>query len=132
MRTKLFLSLLVGLFISVGVSAKNPETTTLSNIETTATGSIKEFTTFTKDTNEPIQRSLYKYDLSGNIQEKTVYAWADKKGWIGVQKLEYSYHNDNFDKPASLTYTKWDAKTNNWSNKSKVVTYNNNGTSNAN
>lgn len=124
MRTKLFLSLLVGLFISVGISAKNPETTTFSNIKTTATGSIKEFTTFTKDTNTPVQRSLYTYDLSGNIQEKTVYAWNENNGWVGVQKLEYSYNDADKDKPSALTYTKWDTKTNNWSNKSKTVTYN--------
>lgn len=131
MRTKIFLSLLIGLFITVGVSAKNPETTTFSNIETTASGSIKEFTTFTKDTNEPVQRSLYKYDLAGNIQEKVVYGWVNKRGWIGVQKLEYNYANGNSDKPTELIYTKWDTNTNDWSNKTKKVkyTYNEDGTS---
>lgn len=126
MRTKLFLSLLIGLFITVGVSAKNPETTTFSNIETTASGSIKEFTTFTKDTNQPVQRSLYKYDLAGNIQEKVVYGWIDKKGWVGIQKLEYAYENESADKPSQLIYTKWDARTNDWSNKTKKVTYSHN------
>lgn len=126
MRTKLFLSLLIGLFITVGVSAKDPVTTTFSNIEMTASGSIKEFTTFTKDTNQPVQRSLYKYDLAGNIQEKIVYGWVDNKGWIGIQKLEYTYENENADKPSQLLYTKWDVRTNDWSNKTKKVTYSHN------
>lgn len=123
MKAKLILSVLLGLFMSLSISAENPETTTFSNVKNTATGSVKEFTTFTKDNNTPVQRSLYSYDLAGNIQEKTVYAWDKKNGWIGVQKLEYSYENASQDKPSALTYTKWDAKANDWSSKSKKVTY---------
>lgn len=127
MKAKLFLSLVVGLFITVGLSAKNPETTTFSNVEVTATGSIKEFTTFTTETNEPVLRSTYKYDLAGNIQEKIVYSWKGNKGWVGTQKLEYAYNESNPSKPSSLTFTKWDEKTNNWSTKSKKVEYDNDG-----
>lgn len=124
MRTKVFLSVLVGLFVTLSISAKNPETTTFSNVEVTATGSIKEFTTFATETNQPMQRSVYKYDLQGNIQEKVVYTWNGDKGWTGVQKLEYAYDNPNVDKPTSLTHTKWDDKTNNWSKHTRVVAYN--------
>lgn len=123
MKAKFYLLLLVGLFFAVHTSAKKPETTTLSNVEVTANGTIKELTTFATDTSEPIQRSVYKYDLSGNIQEKVTYEWDGFNGWVGLQKMEYAYDNVNSDKPASLTFTKWDSKRNDWSKDSKVVSY---------
>lgn len=123
MKTRFYLLLLIGLFFAVNLSAKKPETTTLSNVEVTANGTIKELTTFATETNEPMQRSVYKYDLSGNILEKVTYKWNGSNGWLGLQKMEYAYDEQNSDKPASLTFAKWDNKKNDWSKDVKIVTY---------
>lgn len=123
MKTRNFLLLVIGLFFAVNISAKKPETTTLSNVEVTASGTIKELTTFATETDEPMQRSVYKYDLSGNILEKITYKWAGSKGWEGLQKMEYSYNEENTDKPVSLTFAKWNTKNNDWSKDVKVVRY---------
>ena len=73
MKTKLSFLFLVGMLFSISIFASDPETTTYSNIQNTETGSIKEFTTFRANSTEPIQKSTYRYDLAGNIQEKVVY-----------------------------------------------------------
>ena len=49
------------------------------------------------------------------MQEKATYEWDGAKGWIGVQKYEYSYDKNN--QPTAPTLYKWDNKSSNWSKK---------------
>lgn len=123
MKTKLLSALLVGMLFTVSIFANDPETTTYSNIQNTETGSVKEFTTFSKSTNEPMQKSTYRYDLAGNIQEKVVYKWNGDKGWVGAQKLEYKYNETATDRPVGINFSEWDSKKNDWTAKQKSITF---------
>lgn len=123
MKAKVLFSFLVSVFFVVGVYAKAPETTTFSNIQNTENGSLKEFTTFKTNTSEPVQKSTYKYDLTGNILEKVVYVWTADKGWLGSQKLEYTYGEEYPDKPKTLSFREWNKQKSDWSEKQKVIMY---------
>lgn len=123
MKTKLSIALLVSMLFSISIFASDPETTTYSNVQNTENGSIKEFTTFRANSNEPVQKSTYKYDLAGNIQEKTVYKWNGDKGWVGSQKLEYEYDEASPNKPVAMSFAEWDNKKNDWTAKQKHITF---------
>lgn len=123
MKTKLSIALLVSMLFSISIFASDPETTTYSNVQNTETGSIKEFTTFRANSNEPVQKSTYRYDLAGNIQEKTVYKWNGDKGWVGTQKLEYEYDETSPNKPIAMNFSEWDGKKNDWTAKQKQITF---------
>ena len=113
MKAKNLLSLLAVLFLSACIYANGGRSTVVySNIDNCATGCVKEFMTCDKDTNKPLSKNVYKYDPNGRMLEKTTYRWSDKNGWEGVQKLEYSYGQDN--QPQTPCLKKWDKKNSNW------------------
>ena len=103
------------LFLSLSIYANDPETLMFSNIETTETGCVKEFLLCDKNTNAPLTKTVYNYDATGRMQEKATYEWDGAKGWIGVQKYEYSYDKNN--QPTAPTLYKWDNRSSNWSKK---------------
>lgn len=113
MRAKKLLSLLAVLFLSAGIYANGGRSTIVySNIDDCATGCVKEFLTCDVVTNAPLSKSVYKYDASGRMFEKSTYKWNGNDGWVGVQKYEYSYDQDN--KPTTHLFNKWDKKKNDW------------------
>lgn len=119
---KIFI-ILASSFLCVSIFASNPLTVSYSNVENTSNGMIKENTVFSKETNEPKKRSIFKYDLDGNIQEKIVYQWGGKsKGWVADQKLTYTYGKDK-STPQYLSLTKWDNKAKSWSSDAKMIDY---------
>lgn len=123
MKTRIVTLLVIGFFTCMSIAAKDPVITTYSNTETTEFGTMKEFTSFNVETQEPEKRTVYNYDFDGNITEKTIYVWGGKNnGWIGAQRLQYTYGDDKT-KPLTLTFTVWDSKLNTWSNKSQIVNY---------
>lgn len=119
MKTKLSFLFLVSMLFSISIFASDPETTTYSNIQNTETGSIKEFTTFRANSTVPVQKSTYRYDLAGNIQEKVVYKWDLDQGWIGAQKLEYEYDQTSPNKPIAMNFSEWDARKKDWKTKQR-------------
>lgn len=123
MKTRIVTLLVIGFFTCMSIVAKDPVITTYSNTETTEFGTMKEFTSFNVESQEPEKRTVYNYDFDGNITEKTIYVWGGKNnGWIGAQRLQYTYGDDKT-KPLTLTFTVWDSKLNTWSNKSQIVNY---------
>lgn len=117
--------LVVSIVISLSTIANNPVTATYSNVENTINGTIKEYTLFRLDTNEPTKKSVYKYDIDGNVQERIIYLWKGKdKGWKENEKLTYVYGEDK-STPVSLSLTQWDNKTKDWSSKSQTMDYSN-------
>lgn len=123
MKTTRFISVLVCLFISFNVMAikNSPNVKILSNIEKTDAGHTKVLTSYNETTSTPISQTSYKYDNQGNILEKTIYRWNGNGSWTGSQKLEYKY-NDNSE-PTIVILTKWDNKTQTWSEKSEQMNY---------
>lgn len=113
MKAKKILSLLAIMFLSASVYANNGRSTIVySNIDNCATGCVKEFMTCDKDTNKPLMKNVYVYDSNGRMLEKTIYKWTDNTGWVGVQKLEYSYDQSNQScKPCLM---KWCKKEKGW------------------
>lgn len=112
MRAKNFLSLFIALFFTVGIYASNPETITLSNIEQTETGYVKEFLSCDKDTNAPISKTVYEYDAEDRLLEKAIYNWNSSEGWVGTKKYAYAYNEDN--QPIAPQIIKWDSKAKRW------------------
>lgn len=117
MKAKNLFLLFVVLFLSSSIYANTPETVTFSNVEKTENGCVKEFIFCDKSTNNPLTKTVYRYDAEDRMQEKATYEWNDSKGWIGVQKYDYIYDNDNNLPTPKLT--KWDNKTNDWAKKQK-------------
>lgn len=113
MKAKNLLSLFIALFFTVGIYAGNPETITLSNIEQTETGYVKEFLSCDKDTNTPIAKTVYEYDGEDRLLEKAIYNWDAKDGWVGSKKYVYAYDENN--RPVAPQIIKWNNKTKKWS-----------------
>lgn len=116
MKAKVFTIILAALFSVATISAKEPETKILQNIETSEFGTIKEMIIM-NDIQMPSKKMVYHYGNDGLLLEKDEYKWISDKGWTGVQKYEYEYNKDN--KLTYLTYTKWDDKLSAWSEYSK-------------
>jgi hypothetical protein len=112
MKTKSLLSFLVIFCFSISIYANSRETITLTNIEKTEKGCIKEFLQCEKETNMPLTKTVYIYDQNEKLIEKSGYEWDGKKGWTGTLKYMYSYDKEN--KPLTPTVIKWDKKNNNW------------------
>lgn len=112
MKATNLLSLFIALFFSVGIYASNPETITLSNIEQTETGYVKEFLSCDKDTNAPLTKTVYEYDAENRLLEKAIYKWDTNEGWVGSKKYVYAYDESN--RPLAPQIVKWNKKTNEW------------------
>lgn len=111
MKAKNLFSLLAVLFLSASIYANTPETVTFSNVEKTESGCVKEFIFCDKSTSTPLTKTVYRYDAEERMQEKATYEWNDSKGWIGIQKYDYVYDDNN--RPTARL-TKWNNKTNDW------------------
>lgn len=112
MNAKILLSFLSAIILSISAYAHTPETIVLSNVENTENGCIKEFFFCDKETNVPISKTVYLYDIEGRMLEKAIYDWDGPNGWIGVQKLEYNYEKS--DAPTIPTVKKWDKRSSKW------------------
>ncbi|MDU1892206.1 MAG: DUF3836 domain-containing protein [Dysgonomonas sp.] len=112
MKAKAFFSLFVILFFSANIFAATPEKVMFSNIEETESGKVKEILFCDKDTNAPLTKTIYKYDTEGKIEHKASYEWNRSHGWVGTQKYEYTYDENNT--PSTPVVKKWDKKTKDW------------------
>lgn len=112
MKTKLILSFLLLFCISTATYANTRETITLSNIEKTERGCIKEFLNCDSETSAPLSKTIYNYDIEGRLLEKEYYKWSAKLGWVGTQK--YSYYYDGNNQLLTPSVSKWDIKNKCW------------------
>ena len=119
MKATFLTSVFAALVLTTNVNAKNVKV--YSNNESNENGTLKEFVTLDNETSKPLTKDFYEYDVNGNIQEKTTSEWKDEKGWVNSRKYEYKYGKAG--KVASVTYTKWDEKVNNWSDSSDVLVH---------
>lgn len=118
MKTKILLSVLTVFLFTVNIYANKPETITLSNIEKTENGCVKEFLSCDKNTNAPISKTVYRYDAEDRMQEKATYEWnSNEKEWVGTQKYVYSYEKDNQLSAPSVSILKWNKKIKDWTEK---------------
>lgn len=123
MNAKKMILIILASIVALGASASEPLTTTYTNTIETKDGSVKEYTLFKTETQEPLKKSSFSYDLNGNILEKVVYVWqGQNKGWEENQKLSYIYDESQSNKPVSLTLSLWDKKDKKWT-KTKVMDY---------
>lgn len=116
MKTRILLSVLTVFLFTVNTYANKPETITLSNVEKTEAGCVKEFLSCDKETKAPLAKTVYQYDAEDRMQEKATYEWnSNNKEWVGIQKYIYSYDEKN--QPTDLIILKWNKKAKDWSNK---------------
>ena len=121
MKVNIVTSILIAFLSIVNISAVESRTKVYTNAEVTEFGSIKEFTSYNPETSQAISKSVYQYDMKGNIQTKVLYKWDSNVGWIGTQKYDYNYNNDK--QIVNLIYTEWDNNLNTWSTKSKQLVH---------
>ncbi len=121
MKANIVTSILIAFLSIVNISAVEATTKVYTNAEVTEFGSIKEFTSYNPETSQAISKSVYQYDMKGNIQTKVLYKWDSNVGWIGTQKYDYNYNNDK--QIVNLIYTEWDNNLNTWSTKSKQLVH---------
>lgn len=117
MKATILISVFASLIFSVNINAKNVKT--YVNIEDRKSSLEKEYISLDKETLKPILKEYYLYDYAGNIQEKMVSKWSDRRGWINYFKYAYSYLENG--KVANVTFTEWDTQKNTWSDKSDFL-----------
>lgn len=116
------LTSILAAFLSISnLSAANPNVKVYSNIETTEDGCVKEFISYNEKTSKVIDKSVYQYDASGNMQNKTIYTWSNETGWVSVKKYDYSYNGEG--SIEYMTFTEWDNKAGNWSSEKELMAH---------
>ncbi|MBS5796745.1 MAG: DUF3836 domain-containing protein [Dysgonomonas mossii] len=109
MRTTILTSLLVVLLSVANAYAGSPKTRVYSNND----DKTKEYVTVDKETSKVLDKTVYKYSTDGSLQERVLYKWVDKEGWVGVQKYSYEYNNKG--QVVDIAYTTWDQGISTWS-----------------
>lgn len=109
MRTTILTSLLVVLLSVANVYAGSPKNRVYSNNDDKS----KEYVTVDKETSKVLNKAVYKYSTDGSLQERVLYKWVDKEGWVGVQKYSYEYNNKR--QVVNIAYTTWDQGISTWS-----------------
>ncbi|MDU1891772.1 MAG: DUF3836 domain-containing protein [Dysgonomonas sp.] len=119
MKARILTSIIAIVFSVTLLNAGNPKSTMYTNTELTESGVVKECTFVENKTLRPIQKIVYKYDVLGNIKERTYYKWEDHSAWVNVHKYTYEYNEYN--QVANLIHTKWDASKKGWSDRSDYI-----------
>lgn len=118
MKAKIVSIIAVILFSSTSIFAQ--DVVTYSNINKTESGCVKEYIVYNKDSSAPIKKNVYVEDATGKKISKETYKW-EKNNWIGVQKVDYKFNEEK--QTEVLVYFKWNAKTNDWSDKAEFFSY---------
>jgi len=111
-----FISATVALFFSISISAQKNITVYNNSDELAKT---KEYTLIDKNESKVLSKVKYTFDDLGQRINKISYSWNSTKGWIASDKYEYKYNDKK--KLEELSYTKWDSKINDWSEKSDRI-----------
>lgn len=119
MKTTILTSVFAVLVSVANLSARN--VTTYSNVEVNRAGTNKEYVSIDNETSKPVTKELYDYGIDGKLEVKKISKWDDSKGWVNSSKYEYQYNEVG--KVSNVTYTKWNEKTNSWSDKSEFLVH---------
>lgn len=119
MKTTILTSVFAVLVSVANLSARN--VTTYSNVEVTSSGTNKEYVSIDNETSKPVTKELYDYGIDGKLEVKKISKWDDSKGWVNSSKYEYQYNEVG--KVSNVIYTKWNEKTNSWSDKSEFLVH---------
>lgn len=119
MKAIILTSVFAVLVSVANLSARNVKT--YSNVETNETGTKKEYVSIDVETSNPLTKELYNYSADGKLEVKKISNWNENKGWVNSAKYEYQYNEVG--KVSNVTYTKWNEKTNSWSDKSEFLAH---------
>jgi hypothetical protein len=112
--TTLFLSATI-----TTISAKTPTQKRFINTEITDAGLIKEC--IVQDDNYNfLLKFVYDYASDNSKKNVVTYKWSEMHGWRAIHKYDYTFNSGQL---THIVYTKWDRKKENWSKKSKIITY---------
>lgn len=122
MKAAILTSFLLACLSVANVFAQDTDKKVLTNIEQTETGTIKEQIYLNDESSQAERKITYYYDLDDNLFQKVDSKWDSHAGWVPAQKYEYTYNT--FGKVASVTFTKWDNKREQWAeSKSKQTAH---------
>ena len=121
MKTKTLLLVAIISTFSLSIFASDPITS--NNIIKTEKGSIKETTFFHEGSKKLSKKAICNYNLEEQLMEKIVYQWKGSKGWIALQKFEYTYASSQSITPMSVVHTRWDVKNRCWSKNNNTTKY---------
>lgn len=119
MKAIVLTSILAVLLSVSGLHASEPKNRILNNQETTEFGVMKECISLDEITSKPLDRTVYLYNTTGQLQERICYVWNSKTGWTGSQRYEYEYNQNG--QIANLIYTAWNKGLASWSPKSQHI-----------
>lgn len=117
MKAIILASLLVVFLSLSSVFAQGQGRKVLANIETTKSGTVKEYVEVESETLKPLMKTVYQYGTNNNIRTKVCYNWDEASGWVNEKKYEYEYNRAG--KVKNLVYTKWDENQQAWSSESE-------------
>lgn len=109
----IILTSIIALFLSVANLQASEPIKVYNNIETSESGTTKEYTFIDSSTSTVVKKNVYKYDNKGLLLERTLYKWNKNTGWSGAQKYQYEYNNSDI--LTNIVYTKWDKDMAAWS-----------------
>jgi len=127
MKTKVFPFIVAGLVSIVSCSILSAQNTSefYKNIEDNLSTNSKTVTIYLGEAGMnlvPKARHIVKYDSNELPIEKTIYSWSSaKQQWEASKKYTYTYNENK--KMESLSYTKWNNKTNTWENNTHYAMY---------
>lgn len=112
----------IGLILSVELSAQKTEKIMLTNVEKNEEGGItKEYILMDGKSGVDKEKRLYIYNANNCLAEYTSFRWKHGGGWIPVAKREYIYWKSN-DLRAVLS-SSWNKSKNDWSDKLECMSY---------
>lgn len=120
MKATILTTVFAALVLSINVNAQ--EIKTYSNVESTDSGTTKEYISVDSETLAPLTKEIYSYDAEGKIIEKVISKWSDSDAeWANTSKYEYTYGSSDSELVAHVAYTKWSKSSNAWSDESEFM-----------
>jgi len=111
MKTK---ALLLSIAVMFGVMGLNSQNTKIYNNEIkNESGLVKEYIVVDSQTDAPLLKNAYLYDVNGNRTEKVSYKWSSFTGWEEFQRFRYEYIANDL---STVSYIKWDNTKKEWNN----------------
>ncbi len=126
MKAKVLTSIIIFLFLSVGVFSQNKRDSDVKISKDESGYTTKESTQYQRT--KAVSKVIYLYDPSEKLIERTTYLSEYGTKWIPAQKYRYEYTSDG--KIANIIQTKWNQEQKMWARKSQCIahSYGNKGT----
>jgi len=119
MKTKILISVLFAIFLSVNLYSQKGDIAIYNSISKNENGVIKECIQLDKTTSNALAKTVYTYNAKGHRTERVLYLCDKQNKWIPCQKYNYEYNSNG--KISNILLTKWDKGSKAWARKSESL-----------